>query len=73
LMAARQSAWAKLGAVRWLGLSSYSLYLWHWPVFVALVYLERESVLAIGSEPVNLLGGVTGLAMGYLGHGDCLP
>ena len=52
LLAARQSYWTRNSAVQWLGLSSYSLYLWHWPVFVALVYLE------INDNSAAILGGL---------------
>lgn len=37
------SFWSGSAAVQWLGDRSYSLYLWHWPVYVALVYLELQA------------------------------
>ncbi|MFZ6750486.1 acyltransferase family protein [Undibacterium sp. Ren11W] len=37
------SLWTSSRAAQWLGDRSYSLYLWHWPVCVALVYAELNS------------------------------
>lgn len=42
LLAARErSLWTANPAAQWLGTRSYSIYLWHWPLVVALAYLER--------------------------------
>jgi peptidoglycan/LPS O-acetylase OafA/YrhL len=51
LIASRQDSIMTAGPVaQWLGRSSYSLYLWHWPIVVALFYLELQNdVVAIGT------------------------
>src|SRR5690606_37767210 len=62
LLAARQSYWTRNSLVQWFGLSSYSLYLWHWPVFVALVYLElnNNSAVIVGGLLLSvILGGLS--------------
>lgn len=37
---------------RWIGLSSYSVYLWHWPVAVFIVYADRQH------DPLWITGGI---------------
>ena len=51
-----RSLWTGHFLVQWLGTRSYSLYLWHWPIVVALVYLERQAdAMAIASSLVLTL------------------
>ncbi|MFZ2266006.1 MAG: acyltransferase family protein [Azonexus sp.] len=45
LLACRASPWTGNKLAQWLGDRSYSLYLWHWPLVVLLVYLDLSSVL----------------------------
>ncbi|PTQ70662.1 acyltransferase family protein [Pseudomonas sp. GV071] len=64
LLAARQgSLWTASRFTQWLGDCSYSLYLWHWPLVVSLVYIQRQqSSLAIA------LGLVLTLVLGALSY-----
>ncbi len=60
LIAARQgSLWTGSRIAQWLGDCSYSLYLWHWPFAVALVYLELQvhaGAIAVGLALTLLFG-----------------
>ncbi|MES2870800.1 MAG: acyltransferase family protein [Pseudomonadota bacterium] len=60
ITAARQgSLFTGSRIAQWLGDCSYSLYLWHWPFVVALVYLNRAhdpQLIAIGLVLTLVLG-----------------
>jgi len=60
LLMAPQAPWMRAAPLYYLGLSSYSLYLWHWPVVVALIFLGiADSVLAIsGGMALSVLLGL---------------
>lgn len=64
LMAARSdSLWTGHPVAQWLGARSYSLYLWHWPIVVALAYQERQAdPLALGA------GLLLTLVLGHLSY-----
>jgi peptidoglycan/LPS O-acetylase OafA/YrhL len=64
LTAARQnSLWTGTRVAQWLGDCSYSLYLWHWPLVVALVYLHLEK-----SAPAIVAGLLVTLVLGRLSY-----
>lgn len=64
LLAARQaSPWTHPRPLQAIGNWSYSIYLWHWPVVVALVYLERAQQIM----PV-LLGLGLSILLGWLSY-----
>lgn len=60
LLAARpESLWTGSTIAQWLGSRSYSIYLWHWPVVVALTYLEWQGnpgAIAAGLALTVVLG-----------------
>ena len=63
LLANRVSLWSNSKPAQWLGDRSYSLYLWHWPVCVALVYAELQVL------PLAIAGGmVFTLVLGDLSY-----
>lgn len=51
------------GAAQWLGTRSYSIYLWHWPLVVLLVYFDQQhSPVLIGA------GLLVALLLGHLSY-----
>lgn len=58
-----RSLWTGTRVAQWLGDRSYSLYLWHWPMVVALVYVEQEK------NPVAVSGAIALTLL--LGHASC--
>lgn len=63
LSARTNSVFTANPVAQWAGTCSYSLYLWHWPVVVALVFLEQQhNQLAIGA------GLLLTLALGHFSY-----
>lgn len=64
LLAGRsKSIWTGPSITQWLGTRSYSLYLWHWPIVVALTYLDQQN------NPTYILTGLAlTLALGNISY-----
>lgn len=65
ILAAREgdSAWTRLPGVQPIGTWSYSIYLWHWPVVVALNYFE------VPHDALAMAGGIVlSVLLGWLSY-----
>ena len=61
LVASRNdSFWTANSLAQWLGKTSYSLYLWHWPVVVTLIYLKQQN-----NSYAIILGIIISLFLGW--------
>lgn len=64
IIAAKQNSYlTSTPPAQWIGNWSYSLYLWHWPIAAALVYLEFRT-----SSPAIIMGLCMTLILGYLSY-----
>ena len=57
-----QSIWTRTRPAQWLGECSYSIYLWHWPLVVALAYLQLENspvAIIVALALTLVLGGLS--------------
>lgn len=64
LVAARKNSWwSGSRLAQWLGDCSYSLYLWHWPIVVVLVFLNLK-----GDSLAVLAGLVLALFFGWISY-----
>jgi peptidoglycan/LPS O-acetylase OafA/YrhL len=61
--AQKNSYWTGTSLAQWLGKCSYSLYLWHWPIVVVLVYLELK-----GSVVATVVGLALTMILGWLSY-----
>lgn len=63
LLAARSSSiWTGPAVTQWLGTRSYSLYLWHWPIVVALYYSDQQEnsiAIVVGLALTLVLGNLS--------------
>lgn len=64
ILAGRQSSiWTGTRVAQWFGNWSYSLYLWHWPIVVVLVYANLK-----GDVGATLLGLAATLVLGWASY-----
>jgi peptidoglycan/LPS O-acetylase OafA/YrhL len=55
--------------IQCLGLWSYSIYLWHWPIVVALNFAEMQPTLAPFMKYLKIGGMLASVLLGYLSYG----
>ena len=65
------STWSDLlsrPTVRWLGVISYGVFLWHLPVFEALFHISGAPFFRGGLIPLLILGVPLSILLGFLSH-----
>lgn len=63
LVARSDSRWTNLSWMQWTGTRSYSIYLWHWPIVVALTYTSQQN-----NTLFVLAGLILTLLLGHLSY-----